>query len=49
MDLATGEVTDAASGDYCKYDNLAAGMLTLLGLDSTEHFPNTTPFTGFMS
>ncbi len=49
MDLATGEVTDAASGDYCKYDNLAAGMLTLLGLDSTEHFPSTEPFTGFMS
>lgn len=48
MDLATGEVTDPANGAYCKYDNLAAGLLTMLGVDSREYFPDTDPFTGFM-
>ncbi len=47
MNLATGEVADEQSGAYCKYDNLAAGLLTLLGIDPTEQFPDTEPFTGF--
>lgn len=44
MQLSTGEVS--ASGELCKYDNLAAGLLELVGVDPGEWLPGVTPFRG---
>jgi len=44
MDLATGEVDP--DGDLLRYDNLAAGILDHLGVDSERWFPGITPFRG---
>jgi len=44
MDLATGEVDP--SGQILRYDNLAAGILDHLGIDTEPWFPGTTPFRG---
>jgi hypothetical protein len=45
MNLATGAV-DLEAGELCKYDNFAAGILTMLGVDSEVWHPGVTPFTG---
>lgn len=45
VDLATGTVDPA--GTYNKYDNLCAGLLELVGVDSQEWLPGVTPFRGF--
>ena len=44
MDLLTGELDP--SGELCKYDNLAAGVLAMVGVDPSEWFPGITPFLG---
>ncbi|MBA2320225.1 MAG: DUF1501 domain-containing protein [Deltaproteobacteria bacterium] len=44
MNLATG-VPDPA-GELCKYDNLTAGILEMLGVDAEEWLPGVTPFLG---
>lgn len=44
MDLATGAPSDA--GALCKYDNLCAGLLELVGVDPEAWLPGVTPFRG---
>jgi hypothetical protein len=44
MDLATGEVDPA--GSLCKYDNLAAGILAMIGVDPERYLPGSVPFLG---
>jgi len=44
VDLATGELDP--SGQLIRYDNLAAGLLDHLGVDSEAWFPGITPFRG---
>ena len=44
VDLATGELSGA--GSIIKYDNLAAGVLQMIGVDSEEWLPGIPPFMG---
>jgi hypothetical protein len=44
MDLATGEVDPA--GALCKYDNFAAGILAMIGVDPERYLPGSVPFLG---
>jgi hypothetical protein len=44
MDLATG--APDPSGALCKYDNLCAGILELVGVDPAEWLPAVVPFRG---
>jgi hypothetical protein len=44
MDLATGEIDP--DGELCKYDNLCAGLLELVGVDPQEWLPGVVPFRG---
>lgn len=44
MALSTGEPTDA--GELCKYDNLCAGLLELVGVDPGDWLPGVVPFRG---
>ncbi|MBX2802338.1 MAG: DUF1501 domain-containing protein [Myxococcales bacterium] len=44
MDLSTGALD--AAGQLLKYDNLVAGLLTLLDVDPSPWLPGTVPFTG---
>ncbi len=49
VDYATGE-PDPATGStqpLLKYDNLVAGFIEGMGIDSQEWLPNVTPFTAF--
>lgn len=46
IDLATGKPQDGALP--LAYDNFAAGILTLIGIDSKEWYPNVTPIQGFI-
>lgn len=47
MDLATGEPDPR--GALCKYDNLCAGILELVGVDPAEWLPGVVPFRGAAS
>ncbi|MEZ4236663.1 MAG: DUF1501 domain-containing protein [Myxococcota bacterium] len=44
MDLATGEPDPG--GALCKYDNLCAGVLELVGVDPGDWLPGVVPFRG---
>jgi hypothetical protein len=44
MDLRTGEVTD--KGEFCKYDDLCAGLLELVDVDPGDWLPGVVPFRG---
>ena len=44
MDLATGQLDP--KGALCKYDNLCAGLLELVGVDPEEWLPGVVPFRG---
>ncbi|NCG18965.1 MAG: DUF1501 domain-containing protein [Rhodobacterales bacterium] len=50
IDLASGEVVggaqDSGEGALLKYDNMAAGVLSMLDVDPEPWFPSITPFTG---
>ncbi len=45
IDMKTGAV--AASGEGLYPENLLAGLLELVGVDSAPHFPNVKPLRGF--
>lgn len=48
VDLETGApYADRAQGALCKYDNLGAGLLELLGVDPEAWLPGIPPFRGF--
>jgi hypothetical protein len=44
MDLASG--APDPNGSLCKYDNLCAGLLELVGVDPQEWLPGVVPFRG---
>jgi hypothetical protein len=47
VDLETGELQDEANGgELNKYDNLAAGILDLAGVDPAKWLPGVVPFRG---
>lgn len=46
VDLVTGEAKD--DGDPLRYDNLAAGVLKLVGVDNQEWLPDVVPMQGFI-
>ncbi|MFT4626123.1 MAG: hypothetical protein ACI8PZ_004795 [Myxococcota bacterium] len=48
MNLDTGEL-DPTHGALCKYDNFAAGVLALVGVDPEPWFPGIRPFLGAMA
>jgi uncharacterized protein (DUF1501 family) len=47
VDYATGGLDP--NGQQLTYTNLAAGVLQLAGVDSTDWLPNSTPFTAFIA
>lgn len=53
-DLVDGEPTDLdtgaidPNGTYLQTEHLVAGLLELVGVDPTAHFPTTTPLRGFI-
>jgi Protein of unknown function (DUF1501) len=44
VDLASGDVT--TTGELNKYDNMVAGLLQHMGVDSEEYLPGVVPFRG---
>lgn len=47
VDYDTGAATEA--GVLLRHDGLAAGILEHLDIDPAEHFPESTPFRGFVA
>jgi uncharacterized protein (DUF1501 family) len=47
VDLVTGAAKD--DGVSLRYDNFAAGVLTLVGVDPQEWLPNVAPLQGFIA